>query len=276
MRNLFRFIIRYHFFLLFLLLETVALLLTVNHQQYQQTFFIHSANAVSGRMLGVYNAVNSYFELQRINEELLIENTMLRNQHRDNFLVTDRQILFAGDSIFNRGYTYQHARVINNSVNRRNNYLTINKGSVHGIRPDMGVITNQGVVGIVKDVSAQFSSVMSLLHSDVMISVRIKKNNHIGSLRWEGNDYRRAHMTYIPSHVELAVGDTIVTSGFSTVFPENIFIGTIQSWQIRRGEVFYTAELDLALDFNKLAHVYVVNHLFKEEQDDLESGQEAP
>lgn len=274
MRNLFRFILRYHFFFLFLLLESVALLLTVNHQQFQQTFFIHSANAVSGRVFNFYHTVGSYFELQRINEQLVQENTALLNQGKDNFLVTDQHILFSGDRVFKRGYSYQHARVINNAVNRRNNYLTINKGSSHGIRPDMGVITNHGVVGIVKDVSPNFSSVLSLLHSDVLISVRITKNDHIGTLRWEGHDYRRAHMTYIPSHVELSVGDSIVTSGFSTVFPENIFVGTVRDWQIRRGEVFYTAEIDLALDFNKLTNVFIVNYLFREEQLELESSQE--
>lgn len=141
---------------------------------------------------------------------------------------------------------------------------------MHGVQPDMGVITPDGVVGIVVNVSKNFSVAMSLLHSDMLVSAKIKKNDQLGSLRWEGVNHRKASMTYLPPHLGLSVGDSIVTSGFSTVFPENIFVGTIHDWEIRRGDSFFTAEIELALDFNRLTHVFIVKNLMKEEQVELE------
>ena len=270
MRNLLRFIIRYNFFFLFLLLETLAILLTVSNQYYHQTFFLNSANRISSGIYQTYNRIGSYFQLRTIHDHLLEENVILISQRKENYIITDQDVFIAEDTLFQRRFSYMHASVINNSVNRRNNYLTLNKGRMHGIKPDMGVITATGVVGIVKQVSERFSVVMSLLHSDMMVSTKISHNNHIGSLIWEGRDYRKTHMMYIPPHVELMTGDTIVTSGFSTIFPENIFIGTINNWEIRRGENYYTAIIDLALDFNNLTHVYVVKNLLKEEQENLE------
>ncbi|TVR42472.1 MAG: rod shape-determining protein MreC [Bacteroidia bacterium] len=272
MRNLFKFIIRYYFFFLFLLLETLAIVLTLSNQYYHQTFFLNSANRVSSGIYQTYNKIGSYFHLRTIHDHLLEENVRLLSKKKENFIITDGNVFIAEDTLFQRRFSYVHARVINNSVNRRNNYLTLNKGRMHGIKPDMGVIHTSGVVGIVIQASERFSVVMSLLHSDMMISTKISHNNHIGSLVWEGKDYRKAHMLYIPPHVELLKGDTIVTSGFSTVFPENIIIGTIDDWEIRRGENFYTAIINLALDYNNLTHVYVVQNLLKGEQEGLEEA----
>ncbi len=270
MRDLFRFIQRYHFFFLFLLFETVAISLTASYQYYHQAFFIHSANIVSAKVYDTFDRVTSYLSLQKVNRQLLDDNTRLLNKQRENFVITDTDVFIAHDSIYYRRFSYLHAQVINNSVNRRDNYITLNKGSIHGVAPDMGVIAGNGVMGIVRNVSSHYSVAMSLLHSDMLLSVRIHKNDHIGSLQWEGTNYREAHMTYIPPHVELSVGDTIVTSGYSVVFPENILIGTIKDWEIRRGETFYTATIDLALDLNKISYAYIVKNLMQEEQKDLE------
>ncbi len=270
MRNLYRFILKYQFFFLFLFLEAVAIMLVFQHQQYQRTFYLHSANAISGRLLHMSNGVTSFLLLRQANRQLVEENTLLLNRQMENFMITDQQQFVARDSLYQARYTYQHARVINNSVTRRNNYMTLNKGSRHGIAPDMGVLLTNGVAGIVKDVTKNFSSVMSLLHSDMQLSVMLKRNGHIGSLRWEGRDYRLASVEYIPAHASLHLGDTIVTSGYSTIFPPGIFIGTLTDWEVRRGETFITATVELALDFNKLSYVYLVNNLMKEEQDGLE------
>ena len=272
MLNLFRFINRYHFFFLFLLLQVVALLLTLNSKHFHQAYLFHSSNTLAGRVYQTYNNVNSYMHLREVNEQLLEENMRLKEKQRENFLVTDQQIFEYQDSIFKRRYTYLNAGVINKSVNRRNNYMTLDKGRQHGIEPDMGVITGNGVAGIVIHVSENFSSVMSLLHSDMLVSVKIGKNDHIGTLQWEGGDYRRAVMSYIPPHVDLSVGDSIFTSGHSRVFPENVFVGTIEDWEVRRGENFFTALVKLAIDHNKLSLVYVVKNLMREEQEGLESA----
>lgn len=272
MYNLFRFLSRYHFILLFLLFEAVALSLTASHQHFQQMYFLHSANAITARLYQATDNISEYLSLKTDNQQLLEDYTSLLNQQRGNFMITDKHIFEAGDSLFQRQFTYQHARVINNSVIRRNNYFTLNKGRLDGVEPDMGVITPNGLAGIVANVSDNFSVVMSMLHSDILISVKIQKNDHIGSLRWEGGDYRKASMLYIPPHVELTRGDTIVSSGFSTIFPENILVGTIDDWEIRRGDSFFTAEVELAVDFNKLTYVYVVKNLMKEEQEELEAS----
>ncbi len=245
-------------------------MLTASHQHYQQTFFFRTANAITGKVYNTVNNITDYLSLKGINRQLMEDNTRLLNRQRENFIVSDENVFMAEDTLYRRNYTYLYADVINNSVIRRNNYLTLNKGRAHGIAPDMGVITGNGVAGIVISVSEHFSVAMSLLHSDMLLSVKILKNDHIGTLSWEGNNYRKAHMSYIPPHVELESGDTIVTSGYSTVFPENIFIGTINDWEIRRGETFYTATIDLAMDFNIIPYVYVVKNLMKEEQDQLE------
>lgn len=272
MRNLFRFIQRYHFFFLFLLLEVVALFFTLRNQHFHQAYLFHSSNTLAGQIYQTYDDLSSYLHLREVNEQLLKENMQLMQQQRENFLITDQQVFEHRDSVYQRRYTYLNARVINNSVSRRNNYMTLNKGRQHGIEPDMGVITGNGVAGIVMHVSDNFSSVMSLLHSDMLVSVKIGKNDHIGTLQWEGGDYRTAVMSYIPPHVNLSVGDSIFTSGHSLVFPENVFVGTIDDWEIRRGENFFTATVKMAIDHNRLSFVHVVKNLMREEQEELESA----
>ncbi len=271
MQNLFKFIHRYHFFFLFLVLATVALALTISRQQYHQSFFLHSANRFSAGLYETMANIRSYMSLKEQNRKLMEEYASLLGDQDESHLNRDTLVHESVDENWQTRYTYIHAEVINNSVIRRNNYITLNKGSLHGVEPDMGLITTEGVAGIVINVSRNFSVAMSLLHSDMLVSTKISKNNQLGTLSWDGINYRRAVMTYIPPHVELSEGDSIVTSGFSTVFPENVFIGTIKDWGVRRGDNFISAGIDLALDFNKLNYVYIVQNLFKDEQEELES-----
>lgn len=218
------------------------------------------------------NNIVRYFSLAKTNKQLASENNELLSQIQGSFLKTDQQVFNFRDTLYQRHFSYINARVINNSVTNRNNYITLNKGRKHGVKPDMGIITSQGVIGIVREVSQNFSTAISLLHSDSQISARIKKNNHLGTLIWEGYDYRKATMLYIPTHIDLEVGDTIVTSGFSQIFPSEILLGTIADFEIRRGDNFYTLEVDLAADFNRIDYVNIVNNIFKEELESLENA----
>ncbi len=272
MHNLLRILQKYNFFFLFLLMQTIALGLTVTNRQYHQSFFMHSGNIVTAKIYQYANNLTSYFKLKEINRALMEEYAQLLNQQTISLIITDNKVFLREDSIIRRRYEYMHAEVINNSIISRNNYITLNKGYLHGVRSDMGIITSNGVAGIIINTTDNFSVAMSLLHSDMLVSTKILNTNHIGTLRWEGVNYREASMTYIPPHLELNVGDSIVTSGFSTVFPENVFIGIIKDWEIRRGENFYTASIELALDFNKLSYVYIVKNLLKDEQIELESS----
>ncbi len=218
MRNLLQFIYRYHFFLLFVLLFTLAMVLNASRQHYKQAFIWHSANTFSATLFQVRANLASYFHLRHVNQRLLEENAKLLDRLEENFVVAEDTTRIYYDSLSQRRYTYTHADIIQNSVTRRNNHITLNKGRDHGVLPDMGVITPYGVVGVVKAVSSNFSLVNSLLHSETMVSVKIEKNGHIGSLQWNGENYRIVEMAYIPPHVELEEGDTVVTSGFSTIF----------------------------------------------------------
>ena len=270
MRNLLNLFTRYHFFFLFLLLETIAIVMVARNHQYQRSVVVHSANRLSGFFHGIHTSVSEYFALKQQNELLTAQNNRMLHQTPFSYLKTDRQVFVYRDTLYQQQYSYINARVINNSVNRRNNFLTLNKGRRHGIEPDLGVITPNGVVGIVKNVSQNFSSVISFLHRDTNISVRLKKNDHLGTLQWNGEDYRVATLLYIPTHVELSPGDTVITSGFSTIFPPDILIGSISHFEIQPGDNYFTVQVELAQDFNKLTYVHVVKNLFREEQEALE------
>jgi rod shape-determining protein MreC len=176
------------------------------------------------------------------------------------------------DTLRKQQYTYITARVINNSVNRRNNYLTLDKGSLQGIEKDMGVISSSGVVGIVKDVSKHYCTVMSVLHKNTRISARFNHNNYFGSPVWDGNDSREATLLDIAKHVKFSVGDTLVTTVFSSIFPEGVMVGVVKESNIKKGDNFYKITVNLSANFLNLSHVYIVNNLLKKEQQELEAG----
>jgi rod shape-determining protein MreC len=165
------------------------------------------------------------------------------------------------------------AKVVNNSTNRRSNYLTLDRGSLQGVKPEMGVISPDGIVGIVKDVSEHYCSVISFLHKDSRISARVKKNGFIGSMVWEGYDARTGSLKDIAKHVKLAVGDTIVTSSFSAIFPEGVMIGKIGKLNSNTGVNFQEIDVRLSTPFSSLSHVYIVDNVMKEEQQQLEQEQ---
>ena len=272
MRNLFNFIVRYYFFFLFALLFAFSLILVSRTHQHQRAFFLHSANALVGNFYKQVGHVTSYLSLRRVNEQLAEENTRLLHMINPSFADKDQHEFVSNDTLFLRRFMYLNARVINNSVMYRNNFLTLDKGRNDGVEKDMGVIAMNGVVGIVHNVSNHFATVISLLHKDMQISARLLNNDHIGTITWEGGNYRKVAMSYIPTHVELSEGDTVVTSGYSTIFPRGVLIGTISEFEVRRGENFYTAQVELALDFNKLSYVHVVHDLMGQELDNLEAS----
>jgi rod shape-determining protein MreC len=160
--------------------------------------------------------------------------------------------------------------VINNSIRRTNNYLTLAAGSQDGVKPGMGVISPDGTVGRIKTVSRHYSTVTSLLHSQMLVSAKIKKDNTFGTIKWTGGDYRTALLDYIPLHVKPAKGDTIVTSGYNAVFPEGILVGTISQVEKEADRSFYTIRVKLSVDFAQISYVYVVENPKRAEQDSLQ------
>ncbi len=274
MRNFFRFIIRYHAFLLFLILETLCFYFIFNYSRYHNDVYKTTSNKVSGFIFENFSGIVQYFYLKDVNRELAAENAFLRSQMPSTFEQSRDYFRAAYDSMTLQGFKYRSARVINNSVNNHFNYLTLNKGALNGIRRDMGVISTRGVVGVVLNVSEHYATVISLLNTRLKISARLKDTGFFGSLEWDGRSYRYAWLDEIPAHAAPRVGDAVVTSGFSAIFPENILIGTIDEVILNEGEGFYDIRVLLSVDFKKLHYVEVIEKYFAPEQRELEKMSE--
>lgn len=270
MKNLLHFIVRFHFTILFIVFEIFCLLLLVNYNNYQKSEFLNSSNAISGGIYEKVSSVTDYLSLAKTNEELNRENVRLRNLlHSSYKLTTDSSFVFL-DTIYKQQYIYRTAKIINNSVNKQLNYITLNKGRIHGIEREMAVVTDNGVVGVVKSVSDNFASVISVLNDRLRISAKLKGNNYHGSLIWDGLDYRKAMLKDIPFHVKIAKGDTIVTSGYSAIFPEGLQLGVVDEVMTSSGSNFQNIKVLLSNDFKSLSYVKVVGDLMKEERLKLE------
>lgn len=266
MRHLFAYIIKHYFFFLFLFLEIIAFSFVVQNN-YQRATFLNSSGRITGSVFNTFNNIAEYFTLKKSNVILAKENARLRQSLKDSFLNTDTLVYYQHDSL----YKYISAKVISNTINKQKNYLMLNKGRAHGIKKDMGVMTSNGIVGTVVDVSEKFSRVMSILHENNKINARIKKNDHIGSVEWDGKYYKQGLLTDIPTHVNIYKGDTIITSGNSFIFPEGILIGTVDEHIIDKGDKFNKAKINFTVDYNNLYFVYVIVNLMKEEQLNLET-----
>jgi rod shape-determining protein MreC len=271
MRNLLRFLTKNSFIFLFVILEVVAFGMLIQNNNYQNSKFFNSSNFLVGNLYATVNNFNDYFHLKEENQVLADQNARLQSTNVSSFMKVFGRLVQINDTTYLQNYVYSSAKVINNSTNKRQNYITLDKGGINGIRPEMGVISSKGVVGIVKNVSEHFSSVMSVLHEKNKLSAKIKKSGYFGSLVWGNNDYRIADLKDIPNHVNLAIGDTIVTSGFSSIFPENILIGTVKEFDLPEGNNFYNIKVEFSEDYKNISHVYIVRSLLKEEKELLES-----
>ena len=272
MRNLILFLTRNYYIILFLFLESLSIFLVFQNNHFQRAHFLNSSNAIAGNIYETYSGITDYFGLREKNDKLAEENVMLRNQLRQSSSNEMKSPLFVNDSLHGKQYIYLSSKVVNNSSNRRKNYLTLNIGSKQGVKSEMGVFCPEGIVGIVRDVSENFSSVMSVLHESTRVPVIIKKFGENSILTWNGDDEWHAQMERIPSHLELAKGDTIVTSSNSSIFPEGIMVGYVESFEKVAGNTFYNLTIKLSTDFNRLSYVTVVNNLMKEEQTTLENS----
>ncbi len=281
MKNLFRLIYRYHVVFLFVLLETLSLSMVVTYNNYQRAVFFDSSNFFSGTLFEKFSSFSQVFEFKQVNTKLAEENIVLRTALHQFLLKTNRGTYKSSDSIYlpriardssqKVVYRFTTARVINNSINQQHNFITLNKGRRDGVKPDMGVIANGQVIGMVFDVSENFSTVISMLNSRWKISAKIKRNDYFGSLSWDGKDYRRVQLNEMPYHVPIQNGDTVVTTGYSSSFPEGLVIGTVSDFSIGTGSNFYKIEVMLAADFKNLVIVGLVENKQLYEIKQLES-----
>jgi len=242
----------------------------VRNGGYQGSQVLNSSNEV---VAGVYQtAANTkeYFSLRERNDILSRENALLRNFLRSNYSAMPLKEFTRKDTLYQQQFTYIPAKVVNTSVNKRRNYLTLNAGKLNGVDRDMAVITPDGIVGYVTDVSNNFASVMSILHKDAKVNCQLKKDGSYGPLLWDGGDYRYCLLTDIPTHSRIKKGDTVVTSELSGLFPEGIMVGTVESYERRYNESFFTLKVKLSANLKKVGYVYVVKNHFHIERDSLE------
>jgi rod shape-determining protein MreC len=271
MERLLNFVYAYRALFTFLALEFFCAWLIVENNQYQSTKFFNSSNRISARIISFSSTVREYLSLRDINTDLAGENADLRKK-----LEQRNQSLYSFDvrelrdpAIINR-FDYVSAKVVNNSTGFTKNFITINKGTDAGIKPGMAVISAKGAVGKVKSVSKHYSVLISLLNIDEQVSSVIKSLGYFGTSQWDGVDPRQVELLYIPRHVKLHTGDTVVTSGYNAVFPEGVLVGVIKEVNLKEETPFYDIKVELAQDFGNLTFVEVIKSTLKLEKDSLE------
>ena len=272
MQQIFNFIYKNSNRLLFLLLLGISLFLVVQSHSYHRSKVISSANFLSGGVYERINNVSEYLNLRTQNDALAQENAKLRSLLFD---VKDTASIPKMDSIKGlRPTDILVSKVIHNSFNSHENYLTLNSGSLQGVKPDMGVINSLGIVGIIDNTSANYATVVSILNIKSQINAKLKKSNHFGSLGWNGKNTGFVQLTDIPRLAAIRKGDTIVTGGQSVIFPENINIGTIDRIRIDDQTHYYTIDVKLFNDMTNLGHVYIIKSKDREEIINLEKKNE--
>ncbi len=272
MRSLFRFLLRNYFVMMFLALEAISFSLMVSLNNYQRVAFFNSSNDLVGTIYERFSHLDDYFSLSRTNARLATENASLRKQLEFRIRNQEKYPVNRPDTVDAPAYYFASAKVISNSVNKQFNYISLNKGSRQGIKPDMGIISADGVVGVITNVSQNYSTGLSLLNKRLSIPAKINKNNYFGALVWDGEHSNTADLKEIPFHIMVNVGDTVVTSGYSSIFPEGIMIGTISKFDVESGTNFYNIKVDLSTNFRTLKYVEVVRNTKETELKRLESN----
>lgn len=277
MKELLNYFVRNSKWLVFLIYVTISCLLFFKSNPYQQYVYLTSAGSVSSAIYGMTSSVTSYFNLHENNEDLNRRNAELQGE----VLALRQQLMRLEEAVTPTSpalndstgrFRIVTAHVINNSVMRPNNYITINRGSADGIRPEMGVIDQNGVVGIVNVVNDHSARLISLLNPDFRLSCKIKGSENFGSLVWDGVDPTVAQLEELPRHTVYHAGDTIVTSGYSAVFPEGLPVGYVIADDKNHNENFFTLKVRLATDFTTLSNVQVVLNRQREAINELEKA----
>lgn len=273
MRAILRFLFGLRLIFLFIALETIAVVLIIRQNAFHRATFFNSSNAVAGKLYSNVADARYFFSLSSINDSLAAENSRLRAQLSTTYLgQTSHWLVSDSNALQIPTYTYTSAKVVNSTIGYRSNYLTLDKGSNAGIEPRMAVVSAKGIVGIVKDVSGNFSTVISVLNKNARISAKLIKSGTTGTVIWEGSNYRVASLIEIPIHVEVAVGDTVSTSQYSNIFPENIYIGKVKAVQKTEGSSTYKIKILLGTDYQRLSFVDVIGNKIQAERDSLEGG----
>lgn len=276
MRNLRLFILKNYFFFLFLVFELISITFLVSSNDYQRSTFMNSSSSAIGYIMEKKSNLTEYMSLSEINEQLLEENTYLRNQlQQSHYVIKKGQVEFR-DTNGVLQYQFLPAHVINNTVNMQDNFLTINRGSDDGIQPGMGVSNGKSIVGIIKDVSPHYATVISVLNKNFVLSVKVKRTHDHGLIKWEGIRNDEVVLSGITIDAPIQAGDTIVTRGNSAKFPEGIVVGTVRDVIQKPGSMHHHIVIALSTNFNSVYRVYVIDNKFSKEQLELEEKLNEP
>jgi len=276
MQQLFNFLAERKYLFLFIFIQLVTLGLTIQNKDYHKSTFINSTGNFVGGIHSKVNNFSKYIDLYEENQRLVEENAKLHSMLQTSMKEVGIRMKSLNDTnklkIIQK-YHYTGAEVINNSYTRRNNHITLDKGTRNGVSDGDGVVTTNGIVGVIENTGENYSSVISILNKNLQINAKLKKSNYFGSLSWPGKDRTKFKLSDIPKEAVINVGDTITTGGFSTIFPEGIDIGVIEDFKLVDNQNYYKIVVKPFIDYAKIKHVYVVHNLHREEIKSLESKQ---
>ncbi len=274
MQQIFKFIEKYRYFLLFLFLEFFALFFTIQNHAFHKSKFINSANSITGGIYNKMSDINDFFNLKKENTRLATENTHLKNRLSLQSINLDSLVQEHIDTtVYYQKFKYTIAKITNNNFTKKNNFLTINKGRKHGVSPEMAVVNSNGIIGVTNSVSNHNSTVISILNSISKVNVKLKNNNHFGTLSWNGEDYRTVQLLDLPRQAQIRIGDTVTTGGKSVIFPKGILVGTVKDFKTYNNS-FQIINVTLFNDMSSLSNINVIMNLEKEEIKQLEATNE--
>jgi rod shape-determining protein MreC len=276
MRDLFRFLFRIRNTLLFLGLMVFALVLLHNGNAHHRAQAISSSNAFVGTVFTWRRDITDYANLKEVNRRLAEENAAWRNRHESAYSPVEDLFVRINDTIHRQEYSYITAKVVNSTWHKQKNFLTLDKGATAGVREEMGVIGPDGIIGVVREVSPHFASVISILSPTIRTSVRLRRTGHFGLLYWNTNDPATAAVIDIAKHARVVVGDTVETRGGDGTFPAGIDVGVVESVSAEPGSNYHDIVIRLTEDMTRNSFVYVVKDLQRAERDTLQKAHDVP
>ncbi len=274
MRNIFLFIRQYFNLISFLILQIICIVSIAKFSKSHEAFFSIKANEVTGVINSRYNGITKYFNLSKVNQDLALENNRLKNLLQNNIIAPDSSIITRIDTLIKdtlnrfRKYTFLPAVVVGNTVSLESNFITLERGSKQGVKPEMGVVGSNGIIGKVVSVSDNYSVVMSLLNRNSKVSAMFKKGKeqYAENVEWDGNNPDYLVMRKVSKAIDVKKGDTIVTSQYSPSFPSLLIIGTVDKIEKDDEENTYSLKIKTATNFRTIQHVnIIVNHYFTEQ-----------
>lgn len=271
MKGLLEFLYKHNHWLLFILLEGISLVMMFSLNDYQGSVWLTSANTATGSVLEVKQRVTGYFGLQSENERLAEQNAQLTAQvfGLQQALDSTALVRLTAETVSQWPFGVVPATVVENSTGKLNNYVTINKGTADGLRPDMGVISSDGVVGVTYRCSRHYSLVLPILNGKSNISCKVRPGESFGYLEWLGGDTRTAQLRDVPRYADISVGDTVVTSGHSAFFPEGLMVGVIRDFEPSADNLSNNIYVQLSTPFAHLRHVFVIQNAGADERQEL-------